>query len=74
MNHIVKALSKELGVAPQEIEKAYKSGAYNDMLRNMPKSLQFQFATKMNNPQAIERLMSTPQAQSLIQKIKENES
>ncbi|GHU54361.1 hypothetical protein FACS1894132_08880 [Clostridia bacterium] len=72
MNALLNTISQRLGVPPQEIEKAYQSGEFNDVLRNMPVGLKMQVMGAINNPQALERIMQTPQAQALMRKFEEN--
>jgi hypothetical protein len=71
MNHLSKAVADQLGVTPEELEKGYKSGKYDSMLKNLPLGMKMQFMTAMNNPEKLNKLMSSPQAQALLKKYEE---
>ena len=66
---LLKAVSKKLGVPPEELKKQLEAGKFDAALSNMSKGDAEKFNMALKNPKLIEKFISTPQAQALYNKL-----
>ncbi len=62
---LIKMASEKLGMAPQNLEAAIKNGNIN----TLGSKAGIQIDKYMNDPKAIEKLLSDPKAQAMIKKM-----
>lgn len=69
LNGLLNAVSKKIGVPPEQLRKELESGKFDSALSGMSKSEADKFRMAVNNPKIIEKMMSTPQAKALYEKL-----
>ena len=69
LNGLLQAVSKKLGVPADQLEQELKAGKFDNAIKNMSTADAAKFQQAVKNPQMIEKLMSTPQAKALYQKL-----
>lgn len=68
-NGLINAISKKIGVSPEQLRNELESGKFDNTLAAMDKKDAAKFQQALNNPGLVERMMSTPQAQALYKKL-----
>ena len=63
------ALSKKMGTTPKELEQSAQSGQLDRMLRNLKPNDAQKLQSVLQNPEAANALLNSPQAQQLIKKL-----
>ncbi len=66
---LLKVVSKKLGMSPESLRKDLQAGKFDNAMRNMSPQESAKFQQAVQNPQIVEKLMSTPQAKALYQKL-----
>ncbi|MBE6845171.1 MAG: hypothetical protein E7508_05570 [Ruminococcus sp.] len=66
---LLNAVSKKLNIPPETLKKQLEEGKFDAALGSMGKSQSQKFNMILNNPQLMEKFISTPQAQALYKKI-----
>lgn len=66
---LLKAVSKKLNIPAEQLEQQLKAGKFDAALGNMNKSQSQKFNMLVNNPELLEKFISTPQAQALYKKL-----
>lgn len=69
INGLLNVVSKKLGVSPDKLKKELEDGKFDSAIAGMSKSDSMKFQQAIKNPQIVEKLMSTPQAQALYNKL-----
>lgn len=69
LNGLLQVVSKKLGVSPEQLRRELESGKFDHALQNMSSSDAQKFQQAIRNPQIVEKLMSTPQAKALYEKL-----
>lgn len=69
MNGLINAVSKKLGVPPEKLKSELEAGKFDSALSAMNKSDAAKFQQAVNNPKLVEKMMSTPQAKALYEKL-----
>ncbi len=69
LNGLLNVVSKKIGIPPEQLKKELEAGKFDSALSAMNASESAKFQQVMKNPQLIEKLMSTPQAKALYQKL-----
>lgn len=69
LNGLLNAVSKKIGVPPEQLRKELEEGKFDSALAGMNKNDADKFRMAVNNPKMIEKLMSTPQAKALYEKL-----
>lgn len=69
MQGLVNVISKKIGVPPEQLMNELQQGKFDSALKNMKPQEATMFGQFMSNPQMLDKLMSTPQAQSLYNKL-----
>ena len=62
-------VSKKLGIPPEQLEAELKSGKFDSAIAGMQPAEAQKFRQAMQNPELVNKLMSTPQAQALYKKL-----
>lgn len=66
---LINAVSKKLGVPPEKLKSELEAGKFDSALSAMNKSDAAKFQQAVNNPKLVEKMMSTPQAKALYEKL-----
>ncbi len=69
MEGLLQAVSKKLGVPADRLRKELQAGKFDSALQSMNPADAAKFQQAVRNPQMVEKLMSTPQAQALYRKL-----
>ena len=69
MEGLLQAVSKKLGVPADRLRKELQAGKFDSALQSMDPANAAKFQQAVRNPQMVEKLMSTPQAQALYRKL-----
>ncbi len=69
LNGLLQAVSKKLGIPPEQLRQELESGKFDNALRNMNGADAQKFQQAIRNPQIVEKLMSAPQAKALYEKL-----
>ncbi|HAJ98096.1 MAG TPA: hypothetical protein DCO72_10225 [Ruminococcus sp.] len=69
LNNLLQAVSQKLGVPPEQLRRDLQSGKFDSALRGMSAEDSAKLQQALKNPQMVEKLMSTPQAQALYRKL-----
>lgn len=66
---LLNTVSKKIGVPPEQLRKELEAGKFDSALSAMNRQEAAKFQQAVKNPQLIEKLMSTPQAKALYNKL-----
>ena len=69
VDQLLQAASKKLGVPPEQLKSELESGKYDKVLKNMSQKDSAMLQKVMQNPKMGEKLISSPQAKALYQKL-----
>ena len=69
VDQLLHAASKKLGVPPEQLKSELESGKYDKVLKNMSQKDSAMLQKVMQNPKMVEKLISSPQAKALYQKL-----
>lgn len=69
VNQLLDAASKKLGVPPQQLKAELETGKYDAMLKNMSPAQTAMMKNVLENPKKLEKLINSPQAKALLQKM-----
>ena len=69
LNSLLQTVSQKLGVPPEQLRKELEAGKFDSALKNMSPAEANKFQQAVKNPQMLDKLMSTPQAKALYQKL-----
>ncbi|MBR2284024.1 MAG: hypothetical protein IJ874_06350 [Ruminococcus sp.] len=69
LSGLLGAVSKKIGVPPEQLKKDLEAGRFDKALAGMNESDAAKFRMAVNNPAMVEKLMSTPQAKALYKKL-----
>lgn len=69
VDQLLQAASKKLGVPPEKLRSELESGKYDKVLKNMSQKDSAMLQKVMQNPKMMEKLISSPQAKALYQKL-----
>lgn len=59
----------KLGTDPKKLRAQFEQGAFDDVLRRLPKGKSEMVSNLMQNPKAMEQMLNTPQAQQLLRNL-----
>lgn len=68
-DELLKIVSKKLNIPADTLKKQLEEGKFDAAMNGMGKEESKKFNMVMNNPKLMEKIISTPQAQSLYNKI-----
>ena len=66
---LLRQASKQLGVTPQQLKNAAPSGQLDSIIRGMNAGDADKFRKVLSDPNAANRMLSSPQAQKLLQML-----
>lgn len=66
---LLRVVSGKLGVPPETLAQELKAGKFDSALAGMSPQQAQTFRQAVQNPETVNRLMSTPQAQALYKKL-----
>lgn len=69
VDQLLQAASKKLGVPSEQLRSELESGKYDKVLKNMSQKDSAMLQKVMQNPKMMEKLISSPQAKALYQKL-----
>lgn len=69
MDKLLGIVSSKLGVPKESLKKDLEQGKFDNALKNMKPADVATFNQMVNNPKMLEKFMTTPQAQSLYNKL-----
>lgn len=69
-NQMLKNVSSKLGMTPQELEDALRSGKLDAAMKGMSQEDTSKLLNALSNPSLAQKILSTPQAQEIIRKLK----
>jgi hypothetical protein len=69
MTALLNTVSKKIGVPPEKLKSELESGKFDNALSGMKGQDAERFKRVLKNPQLIEKMMSTPQAKALYEKL-----
>lgn len=69
VDQLLMTASKKLGVPPQQLKSELESGKYDKVLSNMSQKDSAMLQKVLQNPKMVEKLISSPQAKALYQKL-----
>ena len=69
LQNLLQAVSRKLDIPPEQLEADLKQGKFDNALAGMDAAATAKFRQAMQNPQLVEKLMSTPQAKALYEKL-----
>lgn len=67
---MLRNVSQKAGMSPQELEEALKSGKLDSFTKGMSQSDTEKLLNALSNPSLAQKILSTPQAQEIIRKLK----
>ncbi len=69
LNGLLDVVSKKLGMPSEQLRQELQAGKFDNAMKNMNAADAAKFKQAVNNPQLVEKLMSSPQAKALYQKL-----
>ncbi len=66
---LLEVVSKKLGMQPDQLRKELQEGKFDNAMKSMKPSEAAKFRQAVSNPQMVEKLMSSPQAKALYEKL-----
>lgn len=69
LNGLLNAVSKKIGVSPDQLRRELEAGKFDSALSGMSRSEAEKFQQAVRNPKLVEKMMSTPQAKALYEKL-----
>lgn len=66
---LLETVSKKIGVPPEQLKKELEEGKFDSALSSMNRGQSEKLQQAMKNPKLIEKLMTTPQAKALYEKL-----
>ncbi|WP_295074972.1 hypothetical protein [Ruminococcus sp.] len=69
INGLLSVISKKIGVPPEKLKTELEEGKFDSALNAMNKNDAARFQQAVNNPKIVEKMMSSPQAKALYEKL-----
>ena len=66
---LLNVVSKKIGVPSEKLKKELEEGKFDSALSAMSPNDAAKFQQAVNNPQIVEKMMSSPQAKALYEKL-----
>lgn len=66
---LLQTVSRKLGIPPEQLRNDLEQGKFDTALAGMQPAEAAKFRQAVQNPQMVEKLMSTPQAKALYEKL-----
>lgn len=64
-------VAKKLNMPAQQLKNEFKQGNFNSALKNMNAAESEKLNAALNNPQLVQKLVSSPQMKALYEKLSE---
>ena len=69
LNGLLQTVSKKLGVPAEQLKAELEQGKFDSAIAGMDSAQAAAFRQAVQNPQMVEKLMTTPQAKALYEKL-----
>ena len=69
---LLNVVSKKIGVPSEKLKKELEEGKFDSALSAMSPNDAAKFQQDVNNPQIVEKMMSSPQAKALYEKLSDS--
>jgi wobble nucleotide-excising tRNase len=69
VDEALKTLGKKLGLSPEQLRKELESGKFDKILQNLSAKESATVQNVLQNPKMMEKLMHSPQAKALMEKL-----
>lgn len=69
MDGLLQMVGQKLGVSPEQLRSDLESGKLEQAIQRMPKKEAATVQNIINDPKKMEKLMNTPQAKALYEKL-----
>ena len=69
---LLNVVSKKIGVPSEKLKKELEEGKFDSALSAMSPNDAAKFQQAVNNPQIVEKMMSSPQAKALYEKLSDS--
>ena len=69
LNGLLQTVSKKLGVPAEQLRAELEQGKFDSAIAGMDSTQAAAFRQAVQNPQMVEKLMTTPQAKALYDKL-----
>lgn len=69
LNAMLDALSKKMGTTPQDLKQSAQNGQLDRIIRSLNPNDSQKLQEVLQNPEAANQLLNSPQAQQLIKKL-----
>lgn len=69
LDELLGIAGRKLGADPQKLKSQLEQGAFDDVIKNLNSKQSNQLGQLLNNPKALEMMLSTPQAQKLLRDL-----
>lgn len=69
MNQLLAMIGKKMGKDPNQLQKEFAEGKFDSVLRGLNQADSAKLQMLLQNPQAAQQLINTPQAQQMLKKI-----
>ena len=66
---LLNVVSKKIGVSPEKLRSELEEGKFDSALNAMNRNDAARFQQAVNNPKIVEKMMSSPQAKALYEKL-----
>ncbi len=67
---MLKNVSAKMGISPSELQKQLESGKINELTKGLSQDDAQRLANALSNPALAKKILSTPQAQEILNKLK----
>ena len=71
MEKMIELASQKLGISPEKLKNSLKTGNVDDMLVNMKKEDADKLKSVMNNQNAKDKLLNSPEAKKIMKKMQD---
>ncbi len=69
MEQLLQLAGKKMGTDPRKLQQQLEQGAFDDAIRGLNQNQQAMFHQVLQDPKALEQLLSTPKAQQLLRTL-----
>lgn len=72
LNALLNIASKKLGTTPEQLQHQLQNGTFDQALGSMPKNEAVKLRQALSNPKTAEKILSSPQAKAIYEKLSKN--
>lgn len=69
INKLLAMAGQKMGTDPMKLKSQLEAGAFEDVIKKMPKGQSTMVNSMLNNPQALQELLNSPKAQKLLKDL-----